>query len=34
MLWVFGKRLNGRQAVHEHAQGELIFSTEKLEAGG
>ena len=33
VLWFFENRLNGPQALHDHAQGELIFFKEKLEAG-
>jgi hypothetical protein len=31
MLWFFEARLNGRQALHDHSHGELVFLKERLE---
>jgi hypothetical protein len=31
VLWFFEKRLNGRQALHDHAYRELVFFKENLE---
>lgn len=33
VLWFFEKRLNGRQALHDHAYRELVFFKENLEGG-
>jgi hypothetical protein len=33
-LWFFEKQLNGRQALHDHADRELVFFKEKPEGKG